>query len=138
MARARYRRRNLAARAQARATALARRPAGSAPERHSQAAAAAEADEALAVLPINRQVFTRVLVLTGNARRAVREAGYGCKSPKVETAMAREILASPSVQRALEALRWLRGLDAGALDEFLAVPLSGCSAPPRSSHTLKL
>src|SRR4030095_13979347 len=50
-----HRRRTLAARAQARATALARRP-GSAPEGHSQAAAAAEADEALAVLPINRQV----------------------------------------------------------------------------------
>jgi hypothetical protein len=43
--------------------------------------------------------------------------------------MAREILATPSVQRALEALRRLRGLDAGALDEFLAVPLSGYMSP---------
>jgi hypothetical protein len=53
-------------------------------------------EEVLASLTIKRRRFLRHYLATGNARQAVRAAGYNCTTPQSETSVAQEILENPS------------------------------------------
>jgi hypothetical protein len=140
--------RNRAGRAQARAVALRRRaeaapsaatPVDAAPDAASvvparlggalDRALALQVEETLALLPIRRRRMLLRYFETGNARQAVVEAGYNVKSPKTATEVGREILASPAVQHAYQALLEARGLSGAKLDQIHAVHLARHSSP---------
>src|SRR5262249_37143576 len=84
--------------------ATARLPAPMAPAFVSLGPPDEVLEEVLASLPIKRRRFLRHYLATGNARQAVRAAGYNCTTPQSETSVAQEILENPLVQHAQRAL----------------------------------
>jgi hypothetical protein len=86
-------------------------------------------EEVLASLTIKRRRFLRHYLATGNARQAVRAAGYNCTTPQSETSVAQEILEHPLVQHAPRALLHAEGLSAAGLRQIHAIHLARHSSP---------
>jgi hypothetical protein len=86
-------------------------------------------EEVLASLTIKRRRFLRHYLATGNARQAVRAAGYNCTTPQSETSVAQEILEHPLVQHAQKALLDAEGLSAAGLRQIHAIHLARHSSP---------
>jgi hypothetical protein len=86
-------------------------------------------EEVLASLTIKRRRFLRHYLATGNARQAVRAAGYNCTTPQSETSVAQEILEHPLVQHAQRALLHAEGLSAAGLRQIHAIHLARHSSP---------
>jgi hypothetical protein len=86
-------------------------------------------EEVLASLTIKRRRFLRHYLATGNARQAVRAAGYNCTTPQSETSVAQEILENPLVQHAQRALLHAEGLSAAGLRQIHAIHLARHSSP---------
>jgi Terminase small subunit len=106
------------------------------PSRHSaphrweaDPALAAQVEETLSTLTLKRQRFLRSYFQSGNAAQAVREAGYRVKDARSAADVGHEILASPTVQHAFQALREARGLSAEKLDQIHAAHLARHSSP---------
>jgi hypothetical protein len=77
-------------------------------------------EEVFASLTIKRRRFLKHYLATGNARQAVRAAGYNCTTPQSETSVAQEILENPLVQHAQKALLDAEGLSAAGLRQIHA------------------
>jgi hypothetical protein len=86
-------------------------------------------EEVLASLTIKRRRFLRHYLATGNARQAVRAAGYNCTTPQSETSVAQEILEHPLVQHAQRALLHAEGLSGAGLRQIHAIHLARHSSP---------
>jgi hypothetical protein len=142
MAQVRRRRRNRAARAaaarvarQAAATPSPNLPAGvTVPPAASSSwrddpALAVQVEEALATLTLKRRRFLLNYLESGNARRSVLTAGYNCTTAQSADEVAKEILATPNVQHAYQALLEAQGLGLGRLREIHALHLARHTSP---------
>jgi hypothetical protein len=94
-------------------------------------------EEVLASLTIKRRRFLRHYLATGNARQAVRAAGYNCTTPQSETSVAQEILEHPLVQHAQKALLHAEGLSWAGLRQIHAIHLARHSSPDGGDRSLR-
>jgi hypothetical protein len=92
-------------------------------------AVAAQVDETLSFLTLKRRRFMKAYLDTGNAAQSALAAGYRCKDARSASDVGREILASPVVQHAYQALLEARGLSGAKLNEIHALHLSRHTSP---------
>jgi hypothetical protein len=127
-----------ASRARSRATATKLVAAGSAAVTVPRAAGsswrddpalAVQVEEALATITLKRRRFLLRYLESGNARQSVLTAGYNCTTAQSADEVAKEILATPNVQHAYQALLEATGLGLGRLHQIHALHLSRHTSP---------